>query len=114
MNRQIRLVIPLAAICSLLAHGAQSRRIGPEDIYPDRARTPGAANPEVTQGNIRDNICNPQWSTRQIRPPAEYTSTLKRKQLREYEGTVHQTRALLINPSAMLRDLSEHLPFHVM
>ena len=62
-------------------------------------RTPGAANPDVTQHNIQDTICNRQWSTKEIRPPAEYTSKLKRKQLREYGDTFHQTRAELINPS---------------
>src|ERR1039458_2597196 len=45
------------------------------------AITPGAANPDVTQRNIQENICSRQWSTKQIRPPGEYTSKLKRKQL---------------------------------
>jgi hypothetical protein len=78
---------------------AQPQRIGPADIYPDPVRTPGAANPQVTQENIKGNICNRQWSTKLIRPPAEYTSKLKKKQLREYGDTVHQTRAQLINPN---------------
>ena len=34
-----------------------------------------------------------------VRPPAGYTSKLKRKQLREYGDRVHQTRADPINPS---------------
>ena len=89
-----------AGIGMLLEHAspAQPRRIGPADIYPDPASTPGAANRQVTQRNIQDNICNPQWSTKLIRPPSEYTSRLKRKQLREYGHTVHQTRTELINP----------------
>ena len=101
MKARILLAIPAALVCILVAHGVQpkSSRIGPADIYPDSARTPGAANPQVTQRNIKDNICNPRWSTKQIRPPAGYTSKLKRKQLREYWDTVHQTRAQLINPS---------------
>jgi hypothetical protein len=61
-------------------------------------RTPGAANPDITQENVKDTICNRHWSTKQIRPPSEYTSKLKRKQLREYGDTVHQTRADLIDP----------------
>ena len=90
-----------AGIGMVLAHvpPVQPRRIGPAEIYPDPARTPGAANPQVTQRNIKDNICNPQWSTKLVRPPSEYTSKLKRKQLREYGDTVHQTRAELVNPS---------------
>ena len=93
-------LISAAIVSTVLAHGgqAQSKRLGPADIYPDPVRTPGAANPEVTQESIKDNICNPQWSTKLIRPPSEYTSKLKRKQLREYGDTVHQTRAELINP----------------
>jgi hypothetical protein len=78
---------------------ARPHRIGPADIYPDPARTPGAANPQVTPENIKDNICNRQWSTKLIRPPAGYTSKLKRKQLWEYGDTVHQARAQLVNPN---------------
>jgi hypothetical protein len=91
-----------ALVCILLARGAPapSSRVGPGEIYPDPGRTPGAANPEVTQKNINDNICNRRWSTRQIRPPEEYTYNLKRKQLREYGDSVHQTRAQLINPTS--------------
>ena len=87
-------------LCILMAQASQAKsgRNGPADIYPDPARTPGAANPHVTQRNIQDTICNPQWSTKLIRPPSEYTSRLKRKQLREYGDAVHQTRAELINP----------------
>jgi hypothetical protein len=103
------LSVILATGVGLLAAGAppaQPRRIGPAEIYPDPVRTPGAANPQVTQRNIQDTICNRQWSTKQIRPPAEYTSSLKRKQLREYGDTVHQTRADLINPSTGKLDTS--------
>jgi hypothetical protein len=99
MNHALPIVLPLLAGL-LLAQGdrAQSNRIGPADIYPDPARTPGAANPEVTQRNIKDTICDRHWSTKSIRPPAQYTNKLKKKQLREYGDTVHQTRAQLINP----------------
>jgi hypothetical protein len=101
MKMRIPFAIPVALACILLAHGAQapSHRIGPAEIYPDPVRTSGAANPEVTQRNIQDNICNRHWSTKLIRPPAGYTSKLKRKQLREYGDTVHQARAQLVNPS---------------
>lgn len=100
MKMRIHFTIPAALACILMAHAtqAQSSRIGPADIYPDPARTPGAANPQVTQQNIEDTICSRRWSTKQIRPPAQYTSKLKRKQLREYGDTAHQTRAQLTNP----------------
>jgi hypothetical protein len=57
---------------------------GPPDIYPDPARTPGATNPEITQENIRETICNPRWSTKSIRPEASYTNRLKIEQIGEY------------------------------
>jgi len=96
------LLAVLAAGIGVLTAGAphaQHRRIGPAEIYPDPVRTPGAANPEVTQRNIGDTICSRHWSTKLIRPPAQYTSRLKRNQLREYGDTFRQTRAQLINPN---------------
>jgi hypothetical protein len=60
-------------------------RIGPRDIYPNPIRTPGATDPDITQDNIQETICNPRWSTRSIRPPAHYTDELKREQLQEYD-----------------------------
>jgi len=58
--------------------------VGPADIYPDPARTPGAVNPEITQSNIRETICNSRWSTKSIRPEASYTNRLKVEQINEY------------------------------
>ena len=46
-------------------------------------RTPGVANPDVTQATIRQTICAQGW-TRTVRPPTEYTSSLKIRQMREY------------------------------
>jgi hypothetical protein len=64
--------------------GSIATHAGPADIYPDPERTPGAANPEITQDNIRETICNPRWSTKSIRPAASYTNRLKVEQIREY------------------------------
>lgn len=101
MRTRILFAILAAGIGMLLAGAppVQPHRIGPAEIYPDPKRTPGAANPEVTQQNIQDTICNRQWSTKLIRPPSQYTSNLKRKQLREYGDAAHQARADLVNPS---------------
>jgi hypothetical protein len=101
MKRQILFAITATVICVLLVPGAraQSSRVGPADIYPDPARTPGAANPDVTQQNIGDNICSRKWSTKSIRPTEEYTSKLKTNQLQEYGDIVHQASAQLVNPS---------------
>ncbi len=92
------LVATLSALVAL-APPPQPHRVGPTEIYPDAVRAPGAANPQVMQQNIGDTICSPHWSTKEIRPPSEYTSQLKRRLLREYGNTVHQTRAELINPN---------------
>src|SRR6058998_3049874 len=50
---------------------------------PDKTRTPGVANPDVTQGNIDQTICVSGW-TKTIRPPSSYTSKLKVEQIKEY------------------------------
>jgi hypothetical protein len=68
----------------LTSGGAVQAHIGPADIYPDPARTPGAINPDITQDNIRQTICNPRWSTKSIRPDTSYTNRLKIEQIREY------------------------------
>jgi len=54
-----------------------------EDALPRHQITPGAINPDVTQENIRSTI-GVRGYTKTIRPPAKYTSSLKRKQMAEY------------------------------
>ena len=110
--KQIGLVITIVTIGMVpaLLSQAQLNRIGPPDIYPDAIRTPGAANPQITQSNIKDTICSRHWSTKLVRPPAGYTSRLKRRQLREYGDTVHQIRAELINPNTGKIDTSRCVP----
>lgn len=112
MKTRIIFLILVAGIGLLLAAvpPAQRQRIGPAAIYPDPLITPGAANPQVTQRNIGETICSRRWSTKLIRPPAGYTSKLKRKQLREYGDTVHQARAQLINPSTGKVDTTRCVP----
>lgn len=68
-------------------------RVGPPDIYPDAARNPGAANPDISQENIQQTICNPHWSTKSIRPPESYTHDLKIQQIREYGYSNSDLRA---------------------
>ena len=50
---------------------------------PDPPRTPGATNPAVTQADIASTICISGW-TATIRPPASYTTGLKRTQIVAY------------------------------
>ena len=51
--------------------------------HADLVRTPGVANPDVTQSNVASTICKHGW-TRRIRPPTDYTNALKQQQMREY------------------------------
>ncbi len=50
---------------------------------PNPSLTPGAINPEITQQNIHSTVCVKGY-TKTIRPPANYTNKLKKRQLREY------------------------------
>jgi SH3 domain-containing protein len=68
-------------------------RLGPPEIYPDSAKTPGFANPDVTQDNIAENLCNPTWSTSTIRPPTSYTNPLKQNQMQQYSDTLSDPNA---------------------
>jgi hypothetical protein len=63
---------------------APQPHVGPPEIYPDPARTPGATNPQITQENIRQTICNPHWSTKSVRPEESYTHRLKVDQIAQY------------------------------
>ena len=49
-------------------------------VLPDRAATPGAVNPAVTQASIGSTICRSGY-TATIRPGSSYTSGLKDRQL---------------------------------
>jgi hypothetical protein len=49
-------------------------------VLPNPARTPGAANPAVTQTNIAVTICVAGWTTT-VRPSSSYTDDLKQSQL---------------------------------
>lgn len=66
-------------VVATVAFSGASHRAGPADIYPT---VPGALNPDITQATIGQTICNPNWSTKSIRPPSSYTTALKIKQLK--------------------------------
>jgi len=82
-------VVGAPSLASASHHGAHvvvppgqtGPRVGPSSLYPDPTLTPGATNPAITQATIAATICSPNWSTKTIRPPASYTTTLKRQQL---------------------------------
>lgn len=49
-------------------------------VLPNRARTPGATNPSVTQATIGQTICVSGW-TATVRPSSSFTTGLKEEQL---------------------------------
>lgn len=51
-------------------------KVGPADIYPNPALTPGVTNPQVTQDTIAQTIGTVGW-TATIRPPVSTTSIIK-------------------------------------
>lgn len=61
-----------------------SAKAGPSAMYPDSRMTPGFPNPEITQANIADTICNKSWSTSSIRPPTNVTRGIKAKTMKAY------------------------------
>lgn len=79
-DHRVGSVIAAALAVLLLGAAIASAQDQVEDFMPNPALTPGVANPAVTQSNIHSTICVPGW-TKTIRPPASYTSALKRQQL---------------------------------
>src|SRR4051812_18214428 len=77
----------LVVVAVLALGGVYARQeLAATSLSPDRASwtlTPGALNPDVTQATITDTICTRGW-TKTIRPPTDYTTALKRKQMRDY------------------------------
>ncbi len=83
MERKLTVVaglLALAVALVLIWHGA-----GPDvpRVTASWTRTPGVLNLDVRQETIGGTICVSGW-TRTIRPPSEYTSSLKVEQMREY------------------------------
>jgi hypothetical protein len=77
--KRILLVSMLALISGPASAQPPHHHVGPSYLYPTAA-TPGVVNPDVTQANIADTICNSGW-TATIRPTVSYTNALKREQL---------------------------------
>lgn len=85
--------ISVCAIFVLLSGtvSAQQKRAGPESLYPDPAKTPGATNPDIRQDNIAKNICSKSWSTDEVRPSNSYTARLNQQQMSDL--ALHGTTA---------------------
>jgi hypothetical protein len=76
-------VAPKRTTFSAPAERVLTAKAGPADLYPDRQFTPGVANPDVTQANIKETICKSGW-TATVRPPASYTNNLKKEGITQY------------------------------
>ena len=59
-------------------------KAGPWWAYPDPIRTPGLPNPQITQSNVEETICNPDWDKTAFRPASSYTTRLKREQMQAW------------------------------
>src|SRR5260370_9592274 len=96
-NSWLLIFLAVAIVAAVVADALRTRstqeadtealpaRVGPSDIYPNPVHTPGAVNPDITDENIQQTICNPGWSTKFVRPPTSYTTKLKIEQLHEYD-----------------------------
>jgi hypothetical protein len=78
----------LAVLTTVSASSAGASPVG----LANRARTPGAVNPRVTQSNIHSTICVAGYSS-SIRPPESYTERLKFRQLDGGYNLADDTRA---------------------
>jgi hypothetical protein len=75
LKQSIIVAATLAQLAATAAHAVSHS-------LPDPRSTPGAVNPAVTQDDVDTTICVPGF-TKTIRPPARYTSRLKRAQLND-------------------------------
>ena len=88
-SRSIRRLLAAAGGAATLAAGVAAvgtsvpRHCQANGVYADKVCTPGALNPNVTQGNIEQTICVKGY-TSTIRPPVSYTDPLKLELMRSY------------------------------
>lgn len=57
-----------------------------QTVLPDSTCTPGVADSNVTQSNIKNTICRSGY-TKSVRPPVSFTDALKRQQMLAYGDT---------------------------
>ena len=83
MKNQSASLLTLVLFAALLP-AQDSGKAGPASLYPP-GTVSGVPNKDVTQANIAKNICSKKWSTKLIRPPASYTTALKKKQMQDWK-----------------------------
>lgn len=77
MNKKIFISTLLAT--TLIGYNALAAQM-PDWVLPIKKVTPGAINKDVTQANIKNNICKANW-TSTVRPAVSYTNKLKVTQI---------------------------------
>lgn len=72
-----------ATLAGHISAGSAPAHCVASGALPDRACTPGVADPRVTQANIKTTICV-QGYTKTVRPPVSYTNPLKTRLMAAY------------------------------
>ena len=71
----------LLAFLAFLAFIAVSCNASEPDLFfPNPRDTPGATNPDVTEANVHQTVCQSDWLNT-IQPSASYIAELKAKQM---------------------------------
>jgi hypothetical protein len=86
MRNDLLLLVAAIALLAYAAVGCGRRQPERGSVLASATLTPGVLNASVTQATIRSTICTRGW-TRTIRPPTEYTSALKLRQMPAYGET---------------------------
>jgi hypothetical protein len=74
--RRLVLALTLLLVVAVAPGSANAASCHAHGGLPDRACTPGARNPDVTQANITKTICVSGW-TKTVRPPTSVTNPIK-------------------------------------
>jgi hypothetical protein len=79
-HKKIILAVVIALTMVNTSAPAATKKLSSDWLLPTKKITPGVINKDVTQENIKDNICKAGW-TATIRPTVTYTNKLKATQL---------------------------------
>ena len=80
MQHNVKIIVIGFFIAMTAAGASASVKTSTDWILPNAKVTPGSLNPDVTQANIKDNICKANW-TSTVRPSVSYTNNLKATQM---------------------------------
>jgi hypothetical protein len=78
-------------VCAAVFVAMHALAVAQPYALPDRALTPGAIDPAVTQNNIQSTVCVRGY-TDKVRPDKKYTNRLKHEQIEQYRLTDRNVR----------------------